>query len=103
MKELASWLGTIGSRTIHSAIPKDILVYMTQYWLPNHAGSSTTAGELVAAPSSLAGLKSRLAMEFELLGCIEDWDAVAQSGNPMHSIQIRTMLTSYINHAAELV
>ena len=68
---------------MHSVIPEDILVYFTQHWLPNHAGSSTTAGELVAAPSSLTGLKSHLTEEFKLLGRTGDWNAVAQSGNPM--------------------
>ena len=50
-----------------TAIPEDILVFFTQHWLPNHAGSSTPSGRLIAAPTSLAGAKSHLAREFVLM------------------------------------
>jgi len=62
--ELAERLNTTGIRTMQSAIPEDMLVYLTQHWLPNHAESSTSAGELIAAPSSLSGIKSHLAKDF---------------------------------------
>ena len=100
--ELAEWLHTTGIRTMQSATPEDMLVYLTQHWLPHHAGSATSAGELTAAPSSLSGIKSHLAMEFELPGRTGVWNSATQTGNPMHSIQIKTMLTGYANHAAEL-
>ncbi|DBA98272.1 TPA: hypothetical protein ACH3X1_001193 [Trebouxia sp. C0004] len=66
--EPAEWLHITGIKTMQSATPEDMLVYLTQQWLPNHAGSTTSAGELIAAPSSLSGTKSHLAKEFELLG-----------------------------------
>jgi len=100
--ELTEWLHTTGIRTMQSATPEDMLVYLTQHWLPNHAGLATSAGELIAAPSSLSGVKSHLAKEFELLGRMGDWNPATQTGNPMHSIQIKTMLTGYTNHGAEL-
>ena len=69
---------------MQSATPEDMLVYLTQHWLPNHAGSITSGGELIAAPSSLSGTKSHLAKEFELLGRSGDWNSATQTGNPMH-------------------
>ena len=81
--------------------PEDLLVFFTQHWLPNHAGSATAAGELIAAPSSLSGIKSHLASEFETLGRIGNWNAADQTGNPMHSKQIRDMLKGYANQAAD--
>ncbi|DBA78633.1 TPA: hypothetical protein ACH3X1_016814 [Trebouxia sp. C0004] len=92
----------VTGRTMLTAIPEDILVYFTQRLLPNHAGSNTAAGELIAAPGSLSGTKSHLATEYELLGCIGNWDPVSQTGNPMHSMQVRNMLKGYANHATEL-
>ena len=77
VSELADWLQTVnatGSKTMQTVIPEDMLVYFIQHWLPNHAGSATKTGEHIAAPSSLAGIKSHLATEFELLGRTGDWD-----------------------------
>jgi len=102
--ELAEWLQTVnasGSKTLQTVIPEDMLVYFTQHRLPNHAGSAIITGERIAAPSSLAGIKSHLATEFELLGRTGDWDPATQQGNPMHSMQIRGMLRGDSNHAAE--
>ncbi len=103
VRELADWLQTnaIRKRSLLTVTPEDLLVYFTQHWLPNHAGSGTSAGELIAAPSSLSGVKSHLATEFELLGRW-DWDTATQQGNPMHSMQVRSMLKGYANHATEL-
>ena len=64
-RELMDWLQRM-NRSMASAIPEDILVFFTQHWLPNHAGSPTLSGKLIAAPTSLAGAKSHLAKEFEL-------------------------------------
>ena len=57
---------------------------------------------MIAAPTSLAGVKSHLAKEIDLQGRVGDWDPTAQSSNPMHSIQIQDMIKGYHNHAAEL-
>ncbi len=104
-RELAHWLQTIhaaGNKTLLTIAPEDMLVYLTQHWLPNHAGSATATGELIAAPGSLSGTKSFLAKEFELLGRTGNWNPATQQGNPMHSMQVKNMLTGYANHAAEL-
>ena len=55
----------------------------------------------MAAPSSLSGTKSHLASEFKTLGRIGNWNAADQTGNPMHSKQIRDMLKGYANQAAD--
>ena len=89
MRELADWLHSThaaSNRTVMTSIPEDILVYLTQHWLPNHGGAETAAGNRIAAPSSLSSIKSHLAQEFDLLGRTGDWNASTQSGNPMHSI-----------------
>ena len=90
MKEVAEWMHSmhdVTGKTMLTAIPEDILVYFTQHWLPNHARSSTAGTELIAAPSSLTGIKSHLA---------------TQTGSPMHNMQVRNMLKGYANHATEL-
>ena len=77
IRELADWLQskqTACNRTVLIVIPEDILVYVTQHWLPNHAESMTADAELIAAPGSLSTTKSHLSVEFEQLGCIGDWD-----------------------------
>ena len=58
------------------AITEDILVFLVQQciWLPKHAGSATSSIELIAAPNSLATVKSHLSKEFELLGTTGDLD-----------------------------
>ena len=100
--ELADWMHATSSWNLQTAIPENIMVYLTQHWLPHHAGSSTPAGELMAAPSSLAGVKSHLSREFKLLGRTRVWYQGTQQGNPMHSMQVKTMVTGYANHATEL-
>ena len=100
-RELMDWLQSM-HRFMATAIPEDILVLFTQHWLPNHAGSSTSSGRLIAAPTSLAGAKSHLAKEFDLQGRVGDWDPAAQLGNPMHSMQIRDMIKGYHIQAAQL-
>ena len=105
MRELADWLQSTqaaSNRTVMTAIPEDILVNLTQQWLPNHAGSETTSGDWITAPGSLSSIKSHLAQEFDLLGRTGDWNASTSSGNPMHSIQVTRMVKGYSNHATDL-
>ena len=60
----------------------DLAVYFTQHWLPTHTGSTTGNCQQVAASSSLAGVKSHFATDFELLGRTGEWDAATQQGDP---------------------
>lgn len=48
-----------------TVIPADMLVYLTQHWAPNHAGSVTADGELIAALGSLLNTKSHLFSELK--------------------------------------
>ncbi len=105
MRELASWLQSThaaSSRTVMTVTPEDILVFLTQHWLLNHAGSETAAGDLIAAPGSLSSTKSHLAQEFELLGRTGDWDAATQKANSMLSVQVTRTLKGYTHHATQL-
>jgi len=105
IRELTDWLQskqTACNRTVLTVIPEDILVHFTQHWLPNHAGSMTADGELIAAPGSLSSTKSHLSSEFEQAGRNGDWDSANQTGKPMLSPQVRTMLEGYGNHATQL-
>ena len=91
-RELADWLQSkqpACNRTVLTVIPEDILVYFTQHWLPNHAGSMAADGELIAAPGSLSSTKSHLSSEFEQLSRNGDWDSAKQTSNPMLSAQVR--------------
>ena len=76
-RELMDWLHCI-HRSRETAIPEDILVFFTQHWLPNHAGSSTLSGKMIAGPISLAGVKSHLAKELDVQGRVG-------TGTPQHS------------------
>ena len=81
-------------------IPEDIVVSFTQHWLPNCAGSITANGDLVAAPGDLSSTGPHLFSK-QLCGK-GDWDSANQTGNPMLSTQVRTMLKGYGNHATQL-
>ncbi len=64
-----------------------------------------TGEERIAAPSSLAGINSHLATDFELLGRTGGWDPATQQGIPiaMHSMQTKSMLRGYCcDHTLEL-
>ena len=60
----------MANKCMQTIIPEDILVFLVQQWLPNHAGSATSSTELIAAPNSLATVKSYLSKEFELHGIL---------------------------------
>ena len=95
-RELADWLhSTNTGRTLQTCLPEDVMVYFTTHWLPNHAGSVTNTSLKIAAPSSLAGVRSSLSTEFEQLGRNGDWNADTLKGNPMHSNQLRRMTKGY--------
>jgi len=47
--ELTSWLKQLNlpNKSMQTAMPEDILVFLGQQWLPNHAGSATSSAELI--------------------------------------------------------
>ena len=90
VRELADWLQSkqlACNRGVDNAIPEDIPSYFTQHWLPNHDGSVTANGELIAAPGGISSTKSHLFSELELLGRIGDWNPATQTGNSTLNIQ----------------
>ena len=87
-RAVSEWLQTVnasGSKILQTVNSGHMLVCFTHPWLPHHAGLSISTEEHIAAPSSLAGIKSHLATEFELLGRNGGWNPATQQGNPMHS------------------
>ena len=86
---------------MQTVMPEDILIFLVQQWLPNHA-SATSSVELIAAPNSLATAKSHLSKEFELLGRTGDWNPHSQQGNPVESHHLREFIKGYKTHATEL-
>ena len=95
-RELADRLqGTNTSRTLQTCLPEDVLVFFTTAWLPAHAGSATSTGQNIAAPSSLSSSRSSLSTEFEQLGRSGEWNSATFQGNPMLSNQLRRMTKGY--------
>lgn len=102
--ELMSWVHKLNmpTKSMQTVIPEDILVFLVQQWLPNHAGSATSSAELIAAPNSLATVKSHLSKEFAMLGRTGGWNPHSQQGNPIESLHIREFAKGYKNHATDL-
>ena len=101
-RELADWLqSTNTGRTLHTCLPEDVLVFFTTAWLPAHAGSTTMSGHRIAAPSSLASIRSSLSTEFEQLGRTGEWNTATLQGNPMLSNQLRRITKGYKAEASQ--
>ena len=98
--ELISWLHRLNmpTKSMQTVVSEDILVFLVQQWLPNHAGSATSSAELIAAPNSLVTVKSHLSKEFALLGRTGDWNPHSQQGNQI----VRGFAKGYKNHATDL-
>lgn len=89
------------AKDLQTLTPEDLAVYLTQHWLPTHAGSTANNGQQIAAPSSLAGVKSHFSTEFELLGRTGEWNASTQQGNPTWRPQTRRLTKGYKTMAEE--
>lgn len=102
--ELMDWIHQLSlpGKSMKTVTPEDILVFLVQQWLPNHAGSATSSTQHIAAPNSLATVKSHLSKEFELLGRTGAWDPQRQQGNPVESLHLREFVKGYKQHATEL-
>ena len=81
MLELSAWLQTSGpDRGLQDCIPEDILVYLVSWWVQEHGGCIAPDGSRFAAPVSLEALCSHLAVEFDKLGRIGDWEPSSLTG-----------------------
>ena len=101
-RAVSAWLQTVnasGSKTLQTVDSDRMLVCFTHHWLPHHAGLAMTGEEGIAAPSSLAGIRSQPATGLELLGRNGGWDLATQQGKPM---QTRGMRGYCCDHKLEL-
>ncbi|DBB13172.1 TPA: hypothetical protein ACH3X3_004926 [Trebouxia sp. C0006] len=61
VQEYMDWVDNLQlPKSMQKGTPEDLCVYITQHWIPRHAGSSVGKGRSVTAPSSLAGIRSYL-------------------------------------------
>ena len=102
VQEYMDWVGNLQlPKSMQKVTPEDLCVYFTQHWIPRHAGSSVGEGRSVTAPSSLAGIRSHLSTEFELLGRTGEWNAETLQGNPTWSPLVRRLTKGYKLEAEE--
>ncbi|GIL73523.1 hypothetical protein Vretifemale_3657, partial [Volvox reticuliferus] len=77
--ELQSWLSAAGAgTTLLDARPEDLLVYLEEWWLPNHPGRK----QEVAGPQTVKGVLSALSGWFSRAGRVGPFDPVSRTGNP---------------------
>ncbi|GIL74971.1 hypothetical protein Vretifemale_4815, partial [Volvox reticuliferus] len=77
--ELQSWLSGAGAgTTLLDASPEDLLVYLEEWWLPNHPGRKQEA----AGPQAVKGVLSALSGWFSRAGRVGPFDPVSRTGNP---------------------
>ena len=88
-------------RTIDTCIPEDILVYITEDYLVNHAGAVVPGG-LIVAPGSLSAMVSHLRSEMERRGRDGPWNRATLAGNPLKSPVIYEFMAGYGKHAHNL-
>ena len=97
-----TWLshGLMGNgclRTIDTCTPEDILVYITEDYLVNHAGAEVHGG-LIVAPGSLSAMVSHLRSEMERRGRDGPWIPATHAGNPLKSPAIHEFMAGYSKH-----
>ena len=101
--ELHTWLADrFPACTLNSIPPELLAVYLTQHWLPQHAGSQLPASsERVAAAASLSAMLSHLSSYFEQVegrsGPHQLLQQNMQQGNPVQSSVISRLRKGYSN------
>ena len=102
VQEFMTWLSDMAlEKSMQTVTPEDLAVYLTQHLLPNHGGSQSNSNKPIAAPSSLAALKSHFSTEFELLGRTGNWNASTLQGNPTKGPLLQRLVQGYKSFAAE--
>lgn len=91
--ELINWLHhlNIADSSMKTVTPEDMLVFVVQHGSPIMLGSATSSTQHVAAPNSLATIKSHFSKELELLGRTGAWDPQRQHGNPVESLHLSSL------------
>ena len=101
--ELHAWLADrFPACSLYTISPELLAVYLTQHWLPQHAGSQLPASvDRIAAPASLAAMLSHLSSYLEHVeGRVGPYQLLpdgSQQGNPMHSPVIQRLRKGYSN------
>ncbi len=102
VQEYMDWVGNLQlPKSMQTVTPEDLCVYFIQHWIPRHARSSVGNGRSVTTSSSLAGIRSHLSTEFELLGRTCEWNAETLQGNPTWSPLVRRLTKGYRVEAEE--
>ena len=87
--ELSSFLAsTPYGKNLQNCNPVDLLVYLEEVYIPQHAGSQLENGRVTAAPSTISNILSHLRVIFKEVGRGAVWDDEAGSGNPAASFAL---------------
>ena len=97
--EFGAWLHHLPpewGRSLHTAVPEDIIAYMESHWVRNH-GRTIVGGDTtpVASASGAKGHLLDLEHYFAALGRAGDWDPATLRGNPCRSHQVITWRRGY--------
>ena len=89
VKQLAEWLAQLPADwglSLENISPELLGAYVTQQWLPRHAGTVVADGSKIAAPSSLSAMLSHLSTHFKQMGRLGQNGLIsAKHGNPVES------------------
>ena len=81
--EISSFLAAMPcGGTLQTCTPEDLLVYLEQVYIPQHAGSQLPDGTLMGAPCTISNIPSQFRVIFKELGRAAVWDDETASGNP---------------------
>ena len=73
--EVLSFLAAMPyGHTLQTCTPFDLLVFLEEVYIPNHAGSQLPNGQTIVAPSTMANTVSHLRQIFRQLGRGQQWD-----------------------------
>jgi integrase len=91
-REFTAWLCCFGGgRTILDCSPDDVLVYLTEHWLPRHAGRQSD----VPGPSAVKSHLSLLSGALARAGREGRYNAVTGEGNPCACVWVEDYRKGY--------
>ena len=101
--ELSAWLSQLPAEwglSLETISPELLGAYVTQQWLPKHAGTLLADGSKIAAPSSLSAMLSHLSTHFKQQGRLGLYGLMGpQHGNPVESFHIEHVRKAYSRSA----
>lgn len=103
VKELSEWLAQLpAAYGLHlgNVSPEVLGAYVTQHWLPSHAGTILPNGDKLAAPASLSAMLSHLSTHFQRLGRRGHYGLVQpHMGNPVDSFLVEHLEKAHSRRA----